>query len=228
MGEIISFTQYGLWGDDKIIVPKKRLPTIPDWAQVALNGWHKGWKRWLSFWGIERIHKVKAFSNGLDSPIAGSVPGFIERQALRNLVEQAGLLVVAKGTTKLTLIDKTLVKLERYYLNNYERISFAVTYDAFRRHWLATDRTTNPIKLQDTHRYLWIADRMGMYRMATIEVERAGETVAITDHWPAAHEIANMLDVASARMELLEKSGQIYDIDVDITRLLRTQKRKAA
>lgn len=219
MADIISFTQYGLWGDDKIIVPKKHIPTIPDWAQVALNGWRKGWQLWLAFWGIDRVRKVKAFSNGLDSPIAGSVPGYIERQAMRNLCEAAIKLCTAKGVYKLSVIDKTLIALERYYLANFERFEFRATYHAFQKTYLPPNAD-----FQLSHRYLWIADRMGMYRSVASDEEK---THLVRKH-PASQAVIDMLEVASARMELLEKKGENYDIQVDISRLLRAQKRKAA
>jgi hypothetical protein len=216
--EASNIIQFGLWGHDKVIpVPKLRSETLPDWAQVALAGWSKGWRKWLDFWGISR---VKRSTNGQE-PIARSIPGHIEMMALRDLSGQAQLLATAKGSLRVTLIERTMIALEQHYMRNYEKTSFYADYHLFAE-------TYAPEGLQLSHRYMWIADRLQMYYDVMWEYEEGGVTKIGKSRRPAARSVGDALDVASARIQLLEKWDMPIDLDVNISRLLKGSRRRAA
>lgn len=178
--------------EDCIEAPKAAAHHAPDWARVGLVGF----EAWLCFYGIDGKRDPQVYP-AVDEEYTPDYEPAAETLALDNLEADAERWRSAAHSLDITLRHKQLIALERYFLKQHERKEFRVKYSDFIRHRLGN------ISPSSTHRYDWMADRLGV-----------DDVRAVIDE----------LETVSARLELLDGMGIEPIMNVPIADLLNAKR----
>lgn len=160
-------------------VPKRTDLDLPDWAQVALEGFDK----WLRFWNIETYREhplaLKLVELGM------VVPPPIEGDALRNLTRQA---LAMRGTRKMarSILDDTemaLWRLERFFMQYHGKQTFQRRYGV----------------MNAEKRFVWIGRMTGMSeQLARLMLEEislvVGEAIETEQEWEMDQRVNRTLE----------------------------------